>query len=123
MVDFEFIKSELKGIPVYRFKGKLFQAKTKEIEGVLVKELEEKSQLVLDCSNLEFIDSSGIGMIMKLFGLINKGTGRLMVIKPNDELDASVLEDFLIQRVQGQQSKIFDSFEECEKFLEFSNPS
>ena len=84
----------------------------------MVKEVSQNGQLILDCSELEFIDSSGIGMIMKLFNQLKTGSGSLFVIKPNDELDASVLEEFLVHKSDGHQSQVFDTVAECDTFLE-----
>lgn len=42
--------------------------------------------LIMDLSKLDFMDSSGIGLILGRYKLINSLGGKLCIIKPNDNI-------------------------------------
>jgi len=58
-----------------------------ETEG-LINALMEKGtrKLVLDLTHVEFVDSAGLGLIMRAFGEIEQNGGQLRIAGPNDQV-------------------------------------
>lgn len=69
------------GIHVLEIKGRLNLGTTLTFLEIDIKKAIEAGvkQLVLDVSNLDYIDSAGIGMLMNTWGLMAKGGGRFVV--------------------------------------------
>jgi anti-sigma B factor antagonist len=61
---------------VIRLCGNLDSATTKEFEDVVQKHFDEgKSKIIVDCANLGFISSLGIGSLVRLQARLNKRGG------------------------------------------------
>lgn len=66
-----------------RLEGKMVHHEHHPLE-TLITDLLEKShrRFILDFKNVEFIDSAGIGLIMKIASNIEKATGELILCNP-----------------------------------------
>jgi anti-anti-sigma factor len=74
---------EVTHVVVFRIEGNLSRYEDDRIE-LLVRELLDKKvrQYVLDFDRVQFIDSAGIGLIIKLAAIIEKHLGSLMMCNP-----------------------------------------
>jgi anti-sigma B factor antagonist len=75
-------------ISVLSLAGELDLSTIPRVEGPLFKQLETHSAVVLDLTALSFIDSSGIGMLIKAFRAGEDGGGKLhTVIARNSQIE------------------------------------
>lgn len=83
------------GPRVYRLIGDLDASNVVDVDGVLAADLASSGDLTLDLSELTFIDSMGIGLLLATAGKL--GQGRLILLSP----DSSVRR--LLELVQLEQ--------------------
>lgn len=78
---------EAREAALLRLEGRLVRHEDQELE-LLIRELLDRScrRFILDFNLVEFIDSSGIGLIMKLASLIEKTGGALLLCNPQDNV-------------------------------------
>jgi stage II sporulation protein AA (anti-sigma F factor antagonist) len=73
---------------IVRLEGELDHHHAEEIRDSLDKQLEDPSirHLILDLSNLRFMDSSGIGVFIGRYKTINKRGGQVCITNVNPQL-------------------------------------
>jgi len=74
---------------IVQFDGELDHHSAEEIREEIDNEIESKNikNLIFDLSNLKFMDSSGIGIVIGRYKIINKRDGRVAVINVNPHVD------------------------------------
>lgn len=74
---------------IIQFDGELDHHTAQEIREEIDREIEVKGikNLIFDLSNLKFMDSSGIGVVIGRYKLINKKGGKVAVINVNPHVD------------------------------------
>ncbi len=85
---------------VVKLYGEIDQHCTEEIRGEIDRELDIKNitALIIDLGNVEFMDSSGLGLIMGRYRKIRERGGRIMLVRPTPRVD-KVLELSGIKRL------------------------
>jgi anti-anti-sigma factor len=103
---------------VFEIAGQFQQSEIYKFSQPVFEELALNKNMILNCSDIEFIDSSGIGLILKLWMDLKKADGSLFIIKPKNEFCASVLKHYIVR--EGEMGMTFDTLEECTAHIEKS---
>jgi len=77
------------GRSIVRLKGKVTYEHCPELQRRLDRVLEEGTrEVIIDFREVPFLDSSGIGEILRVFKLIREREGELILVNPNQKLRA-----------------------------------
>ncbi|MBM3788780.1 MAG: STAS domain-containing protein [Acidobacteria bacterium] len=72
---------------IVRLAGKVTYEHCPELQSRLDRLLEERArEIVIDFKEVPFLDSSGIGEILRLFKLVREQEGELVLANPNQKL-------------------------------------
>jgi len=110
-------KKAVKDYEIFEFHGEFALKESLEFESNIIPKLAPKTpKIILDLTKVEFLDSNGIGIILKIFKIIKKAKGSILVVKPKDNFCASILEDFVIS-TGGNFAHYFQSKEDYEEYI------
>ncbi len=86
-MDIQQTNPEARDAVLLRLEGSLVRHEDQELE-LLIRELIDRHcrRFVLDFNLVDFIDSAGIGLIMKFAALIEKAGGALLLCNPQDNV-------------------------------------
>ena len=92
------------GSLVVKLRGEIDQHCAEEIRGEIDRELDMRhsTSLIIDLGDVEFMDSSGLGLIMGRYKKITARGGRLMLARPNSSVDR-LLELSGIKKLIGRE--------------------
>lgn len=77
----------LPGADVIEVTGEVDIYTASELDQVLATEIAAgRTTLIVDCSRVEFLDSTGLGVIIKAFVGCREAGGRLAVVAPTDRI-------------------------------------
>ena len=84
----EFTKHKVEGTLTVRVKGRLDTNTAPELEKDLLEEIEGVKKLDLELSELDYISSAGLRVVLMLHKTLTNKKGTLTVIKPKEEVMA-----------------------------------
>jgi anti-sigma B factor antagonist len=79
--DFLIATDERDGHLLVTLRGELDLATAPEVEAVVVERVRDGAHVVLDLRELEFMDSSGVRVIVAAHGAAQDGDGRLTIVR------------------------------------------
>lgn len=110
------ITTELKeGYVLIRVKGTLSIENISPFETLLNKYVDDKAHIIIDLSDMTFIDSSSLGIIVVYYTKSEKNHRNFSLLNIN----ADIMQMFRITGLD-KRIKIFDNIEQAEKNLDFS---
>jgi anti-anti-sigma factor len=86
-VAFDAQRESLDGVQILSIKGDLDSRAAPDFEAAMLKTLETPgADLLLDCSQLDYVTSAGLRVLVMVGKRITAGTGRLAMCSLNDEV-------------------------------------
>ena len=73
------MEEDLDGVHLIRLRGELDLAGSRVFEPVLMRSAEQDAAVVLDCAELTFIDSTGMGVILGALRVLARHGGHLAI--------------------------------------------
>jgi len=121
MGNFNIIRELRPGHVFYKIEGELYLLKQQDLEKRLIEDLEKENRLVMDFTEMEFIDSTGIGLITHLCKKAEEKNVQIFVIEPSGALNSKLLQSFLESFRKTGLLTIFENpaeYNELKKALE-----
>lgn len=75
------------GVVLVRLAGEIDMHRTPEVMQAVDAHMQSKpKRVVVDLSDVEYMDSSGVGTLVHLFRQVNSNGGKLILVKPNERV-------------------------------------
>ncbi len=84
----ELAKKERKNILIVDIKGRFDVTTLKDFNDFVNKELKKQSNVGLDFTEVDFVDSSAIGSIVNLLTKLRQRNGKLLIFGMNDDVQS-----------------------------------